>query len=220
MTLHRGKLAKHPTILGVRPLTRDDLAILRERRVGSDRSGGIVKRLRDPHHRLARLVAAGLSNIEICERTGRSIGSLSLHKSDPAFQELVAKYREKVDAAYERQMDEYAYVAIQNQLAGEYMIAEHIEEAQETGELLPMRTLLALTADRADRFGYGKRQMNVNVNADFAAVLERAVERTTAARTIDSAPLAPRAQDQSQREITAPAGSSPSVSSPRVRRLA
>jgi hypothetical protein len=36
-----------------------------------------------------------------------------------------------------------------------------------------------------DRFGYGKRQTNVNVNVDFAKRLEAAITRSTRREIID-----------------------------------
>lgn len=195
MTLHRGKIATEPSVTNVRALTRDDLMVLKEDRgVSKDAQGnGIVQRLRDPHHRVARLIAAGLRYEEIAERTGYSYARVSTLQRDPAFQELVARYRKTVDAAFEREQDEYAKLATGNMLKAETMLAEKLEEAEETGEFLPTKDLIAISRDAADRFGYGKRQMNLNVNMDFAAELEKARSRSGKARVIDGvATAAPR----------------------------
>lgn len=185
MTLHRGKLARPPTILNVRALTRDDLMVLRADRGETERAGGtIIQRFRDPHHRVARLVAAGLRNGEIAERSGMSYNRVSALRGSPAFEELVAKYRGKVNEAFEREQDEYAKLATGNMLKAERMISEKLEEHDENGTLPPVRELIAISRDAADRFGYGKRQTNLNVNADFAAMLEAARGRSTKAKDI------------------------------------
>jgi hypothetical protein len=184
MTLHRGKIARAPTISNVRALTRDDLGILKEKRVPISQSanGGVVQRLRDPHHRIARLIAAGLRNDEVCQRSGYSITRVMVLKADPAFQELIAKYREKIDASWVKEQDDFQSLAMANMVKAEAMIAEKLEAAEETGEFLPTRELIAISRDAADRFGYGKRQTNLNINGDFAALLEKAIARSEPAK--------------------------------------
>jgi hypothetical protein len=58
------------------------------------------------------------------------------------------------------------------------MIVDQMEKAEENGDEIPLRTLLALEADAADRTGYPKRSMAINVNVDFATQLDRAVKRS------------------------------------------
>src|SRR6266705_2514035 len=58
------------------------------------------------------------------------------------------------------------------------MLLEEYEELDERGERPPIRTMLAVNADYADRTGFGKRQTNVNINVDFAAQLDRAIKRS------------------------------------------
>ncbi len=188
MTLHRGKIATDPSVTNVRALTRDDLLLVKEVRPPSaDTHGGnVVQRLRDPHHRVARLIAAGLRTDEISERCGYSNQRITTLQRDPAFQELVARYRKTVDEAFEREQDEYAKLATGNMLKAETMIAEQLEDAEDGDNSIPIKTLLAISRDAADRFGYGKRQMNLNVNMDFANELEKARSRSGKAR--DGAP--------------------------------
>lgn len=187
MTLHRGKIARTPTVTNVRALTRDDLMVLNQD--GSNqtiRAGvGVVTRLREPHHRVARLFAAGLRTHEVAERSGYSSARVTTLKNDPAFQELVAKYRDKVDAAFEREQDVYMQLATQNMITAERMIAEKLEEHEENGTLPAIREALSISRDAADRFGYGKRQTNLNINADFASMLEKARARSAGAKTIE-----------------------------------
>lgn len=210
MTLHRGKIAREPAITNVRSLTRDDLVMLRpdiDRTVVS--RIGVALKLRDHHHRLARLVAAGFKNSEIMDRTGVSHSRISTHRKDPAFIELVAKYREKVDAAFEREQDIFYQVATSNMLKAEVMIAEKLETAEEEGVPLPTRDLIAISRDAADRFGYGKRNMNLNINVDFAAQLEKTIARSKG-KTIDGGVATSSVVPQSQMARDVPAVARPS----------
>lgn len=209
MVLHRGKIAREPTVTNVRALTRDDLALIVEARspTGNGTSTSAVARLRDSHHRIARLFAAGLRIGEIVERVGYSYNRVSTLQRDPAFQELIATYRGKVDAAFEREQDEYAKLTMSNMIKAETQLAEKLEEAEENGEFLPTRDLIAISRDAADRFGYGKRQTNLNVNADFASLLEKTIARSgkggqPAPITIEGAVSRP-SQSQSRAEVPA-----------------
>lgn len=187
MTLHRGKLASNPDILEVRPLTRDDLACLVPGTRGpqADRSGsGHIKRLRDPHHRLARLIAAGLRNDELAARSGYSFQRIQTLRKDPAFAELVASYRDKVDAAFEREQESFMELATQNMITAERMLQEKLEEHDEEGTLPSIRELMSIRSDSADRLGYGKKNTNLNVNVDLAANLEKAHQRMQRIRDV------------------------------------
>lgn len=163
-----------------RPLTREDVAQLTQKR-GTVSS--IAVKLKESHHYVARLVAAGLTELDIAERTGYSGNRVHQLKLSPAFQELVAKYQGMVTAGMIEQIDEYQRLAFNNMIAAERHIADHIAEADEVGELIPIKTALSISRDAADRFGYGKKQTNVNVNVDFAAQLEATIRRS--GKTID-----------------------------------
>jgi len=180
VALHRGKISTKPEILSVRPLTREDLALVMEKRVGEDGRPiqGAVRRFRDPHHRVARLFAAGLRIQEVADRSGYSYQRVHTLSTDPAFQELIAKYREKVDASFVANVDEFYDLATSNMRKAETMIAERLEAAEEEDIDIPLKTLVDISGDRMDRFGYGKRQTNLNVNADFASLLEKAIARS------------------------------------------
>lgn len=184
MVLHRGKLATHPEIIAIRPMTREDVGLLADKRTIVQ---GAVARFRDPHHRVARLFAAGLRLGEVVERCGYSYNRVHTLSTDPAFQDLIAKYREKVDAEFVRNQDEFYEQATANMRKAEAMLAEKLEAAEEAGEHLPTRDLIAISGDRMDRFGYGKRQTNLNVNADFASLLEKAIARS--GKTIEGSVL-------------------------------
>ncbi len=191
MALHRGKISTKPEILSVRPLTREDLGLILEKRADGEGRPiqGAVRRFRDPHHRVARLFAAGLRVQEVADRSGYSYQRVHTLSTDPAFQELIAKYREKVDASFVANVDEFYDLATANMRKAETMIAERLEKAEEEDIDLPLKTLVDISGDRMDRFGYGKRQTNLNVNADFASLLEKAIQRS--GKTIEATALSP-----------------------------
>ena len=180
--LHRGKFAKPIRVLSVRPLTRDDLACLKEKRVGPPK----VKQYREAHHRVARLVAAGLSNQNISRMTGYSPNRISGYRADPAFMQLVSEYKDKVDQAYVESQDEFYNTATSNMLRAERMIEEHLDAAEDNDELIPIKTLLQVTADRADRFGYGKHATQTTEVKDFAKMMEQLASKSGRSNVIDA----------------------------------
>lgn len=183
--LHRGRLAKHPRVLAVRALTRDDLACLREKRIGPPK----VQQYRETHHRVARLVAAGLRNPDIARMTGYSPNRIHQYKADPAFQQLVSEYMGKIDAAYVESQDEFYETATSNMLRAERMVEEHLNRAEDGDDLIPLRSLLSLTADRADRFGYGKHATQTTEVRDFAKMMEQLAAKSGRSNVIDAKSL-------------------------------
>lgn len=184
--LHRGKIVSNPKILAVRPLTRDDLACLRDKRPPQ----GVTKVFKDHHHRIARLTAMGLRPAEVQAQCGLSATRWVQLKDDPAFQELVAQYRKKVDERYVDTATELFERVSANTLNAEILVSERLELALEGGEDIPLKTLLAISRDGADRVGLPKQKVtsNTNVNLDFAAMLEAAAKRSGRSNVIDAVP--------------------------------
>lgn len=185
MALGPGKPQKRLVLGEIRPLTREDLAEIME-----PREATVVKRLRDPHHLVARLIAAGVRPMEeVARRSGFSLGRIYTLQSDPAFKELCASYRTEEAKAFFEARDDFYELATSNMMKGERMLAEKLDEYDEEGKLPSLRDLVTVVGDRADRFGYGKRTTNLNVNVDFAAKLEQAIARS--GKVIDNVPLSP-----------------------------
>ena len=160
-------------VINVRPLVPADLERLRER---SNRT--TIRNIRDRHHQLARLLASGLSNRQIAERLGYTESRVCVLKSDPSIVELANTYRTEVHEAWREQVDiiqEDALTAVR--VAGR-MLVETLEDHDEAGTRPSIRELIAISADRMDRFGYGKHQTNTNINVDFAKKLEAAISRS------------------------------------------
>lgn len=162
------------TILSVRPIQEADLQGLREKSITTTN----VKSLRDSHYMVARLFVLGLSNYEVAEATGYSYVRISTFRSDPAMMERVACLRRELDLRTIELGDTFQAQAISNMRKAERMLSDKLDDAEANGESLPVRDLVAITTDRMDRFGYGKKSMNVNVNVDFAKNLEAAIARS------------------------------------------
>lgn len=173
--------SKTPRLLSVRPMVRDDLEALRQ-----PSARGKITKLRESHHAVVRLLAAGLPQKEIAARTGYTISRVSILANDPSCRELLAKYRDQVDESWRESIDEYHALATKNMITAERMISDKLEDADESGELPTTRELLAISRDAADRFGYGKRSTNINVNVDFAKKLEEALARSRSVKLIEA----------------------------------
>lgn len=184
--LHRGKLASNPKILAVRPLTRDDLACLKDTRPPQ----GVVKAFRNHHHRIARLAAMGLRPAEVQAQAGISNTRWVQLKNDPAFQELVSQYRAKVDEGFADSAAELYATVSANTINAELLVAERLEMALDGEADIPLKTLLAISRDGADRVGLPKKKVtsNTNFNLDFAAMLEAAAKRSGRSNVIDAVP--------------------------------
>lgn len=170
MTLTRGALPKVKLTIGaIRPLAPQDLLCLREKRTTP-----ALTRFRDPHHRLARLIASGLRPKLAAEQTGFSIARVYVLHSDPSFMDLVAKYRNEVHEEWLGDEQERYRLATEVNQKALRTIAEHFEKAEEDGELIPLDRALRVFSDTADRTGLVKKSTVTNINVDFAKNLERA----------------------------------------------
>jgi hypothetical protein len=144
------------------------------------------KAMRETHHRLARMVATGMRTEEILHLTGFSYSRYHTLKHDPAFTELVTQYRGKVDEAWERSLDEVYEVETSNLRRMVHMVADHLDEAEETNVKIPLKELFIGIGDRADRFGYSKKIVNRNENLDFAKMMEQVARASGRSNVIDA----------------------------------
>lgn len=172
----------------MRALTRDDLACLKAPRAPQGR----VKNFRNTHHRLAKLFAGGLSRRQIGEITGLSYTRLATYDNDPAFKELIAQYQPEADAQHEEQINEFIALEFESAMSAARIKNRklvEIDEALEAGEEVEtpsLTTLLAVTGDFGDRFGYAKQSRQTNEVLDFAKILEVQMAKMGKATVIDS----------------------------------
>jgi len=126
---------------------------------------------------MARLFASGLRVNEVATLTGYSVSRVSLFHTNPMFQELIAEKRKVEEEEHRDSIMQYNALILSNGLKAERKLADKLDDDDE-GEELSVRELVSISRDAADRVGLSKRSINFNVNADFAAQLDRAIERS------------------------------------------
>jgi len=207
-TLQRGRAFVAPIeVTDIRVLSREDLNVLKEKRPQVQ-----LQSIRDQHHRVARAIAAGLSNTEVAAVCGISYNRVSMLKADPAMIELIAHYRSIITADYVQANDPVNDFLSTIRTKSLAMIEEKIDAASEAGEFLPSRDLAAFAELGLDRTGYGKVNKNLNVNMDLGKNLENAINKTAKLREVRTIEAPRPTQPQS-----VPGGESRSA--PLVRRV-
>lgn len=168
----RGRAGIEPIAVVDRPLTAADLATLglaRESRPPA------IKRLRDSHHAVARMLAEGKRPAEIHLVTGYSGSRISILQSDPAFQELVTFYKKERNTAFADLHDRMAALSMD--------ITEELQDRlNDDPEQFSTNQLRELFETLADRTGHGPqtKSQNVNINANLGDRMRAARERTGA----------------------------------------
>jgi len=175
--LGRGRKPVRPGIGNIRELTADEVRGMKPGRVNP------IKRFRDSHHRMARLFASGLRVNEVAALTGYSVSRVSLFHTSPAFKELIAEKRQVEEEIYRDAITAYNALILSNGLKAERKLADKLDDDDEAEEM-STRELVSISRDAADRVGLSKRSINFNVNADFAAQLDRAIERSVGAADV------------------------------------
>jgi hypothetical protein len=137
-----------------RQLEPEDLAILEL----EPTKAPALKRIRDSHHALARVVASGMTNVEASAVTGFDSTYISILKSDPTFNELLAYYAEH-EAAQQAELRERMVVMALD--VGQ----ELRDRVLNTPENIEFNDLRNLFKDLADRTGHGPAHtVNSNLN--------------------------------------------------------
>lgn len=130
-----------------------------------------LKRISDRHRRMARMLASGLSEGEVCAACGILGPRLSVLKADPSFSALVAFYRNQVDEHF---------IEVTERLADLGLAAvDELQERLDTSpEAFSIDELLDVSKMALDRAGHGvKQQTNVNFTFNIAQRLEEAQRR-------------------------------------------
>lgn len=133
-----------------------------------------LKHIKDVHHIIARLIVSGLSTTEIAGEVGYSVTRVSIIKSSPAMQELIARYRGQVDESWRKQFDADAAAMTSVRRKALRIIEDALDDHEENPVPLPMA--LKAFDSTADRSGFHRQtSTNHNVNVNFAASLEQAI---------------------------------------------
>lgn len=135
-----------------------------------------VKRLRDSHHALARLLARGLTPAQASQQTGYSASRISTLQLDPAFQELLSHYRRDADNVSQEVEARFLMIA------GDAAQVVH-ERLLDEGDEVPLVQALEVFKVFADRAGFApiQRSVNKNLNLNIGERLDRARARRDAA---------------------------------------
>ncbi len=134
-----------------------------------------IKTLRPSHHRLAQLLAMGMDEIPASRECNYTVAYVSVLKTSPAFQELLAHYSGQVKEEFSD------FVTSAGVLAQDFL-AELQSRLHEKPEAFTPSSLMEAVRTLADRSGHApvSKTVNVNVNADSADKLARARERARA----------------------------------------
>ena len=161
----------------LRPLRASDLALLAS---GAGRAPVHLKKVRDRHHGLARLLAGGVCESEAAAIMGYTPSRVSVLKQDPAFSELLELYRDKADGVFSNVLDQTAGLALD--VVTE--IRDRLEEDPESFKAEDLRRLLETTMDRT---GHGpSSKVEHHHTHDLAAKINAARERALHARKIEA----------------------------------
>lgn len=175
---------RSPYIEAVRPMVKDDLQTLRE-----PSARVRIAKLRDTHHIMARLIVSGLNNIEIANELGYSISRVAFLRNSPAMIELCARYRGEDHEEWRKDRDQYYQYVRQLGLKSARKMVEKLDadDENEVSEI-PFRDLQKIFDSSADRVGYHRKSTKENINLNFAAQLEAAIERSRKVTVIDVEP--------------------------------
>jgi len=136
-----------------------------------------LKKLRDTHHALARVLANGMSEQEASIVTGYSLSRISILKADPQFSSLLEFYREQTiesQADFRARMVNVGLEALQE-------LSERLEDDPES---FSPGLLKDIVRDMADRTGHAPQRGPTNItqiNVGLSDRMARARERAASA---------------------------------------
>jgi hypothetical protein len=151
-------------ILSVREVTAAEVAALPP----STRSGAsstafkAVERLKPRHHEIARALAGGLKETELCEMLSMSLSHLHRLKRSPAFQHLLAYYMAERDVSamsMRERLEQASSLALDR-------VQERLEDEDNP---LPVGQLKEITFGLLDRAGYNPTTKIVSASAQLSA---------------------------------------------------
>jgi hypothetical protein len=157
-------------ILSITPLTQADLSPTK------GRPKGAVGAIRERHHWMAKLVAAGVSDAEIARMVGCSAPTVRNFRLNPASGELIAEYveqlGEKVSTVLASQVELLNSIGLRIAL----LLADDVGAAERGEVEISIKDKIKLWEIVCDRTGLGKMETRVNLTGDLGSRMDRAVE--------------------------------------------
>jgi len=151
---------------------------LRELEQPADADVVEIKRLRDRHHSIARLLALGYPAVQISAITTTSQSRISVLQQSPAFQELLAHYRSEGAKEFRDLRERFSQLGLE---VTEELLAR-MEEEPESIPVGELREILKLVADRS---GHGPTSKNITLSGTIdASTMERIRNATQNKETI------------------------------------
>ena len=155
-----------------RELTEADLgALIHPEPMGS--KAAPIQRIRSTHHRLAQLIADGLRQVEVSLITGYSQSRISQLLVDPAFQELVAHYRNQKEAVF---IDAQARLADTGITALE-IIRDRMEENPDSLQVRELLEVMSQTLDRSIAPKRSETKIDGNMSFSWAKIVEESIKQ-------------------------------------------
>jgi hypothetical protein len=167
--LGRGRASAPLSIGEVREISASDLALFENRQAVP--ASDPIKKISERHHMVAKMLARGAAPGEVARLTGYEPSRISVLKASPAMQELIALYREDLEAEF---------TPIIETLVGVSKDALNLirERMEEEGDKIPLRDLISTFEMGADRIGHPRaKDVNTNINVNLGDRLEAARRR-------------------------------------------
>lgn len=171
------------TIVQVRAMTREDLALVLTTPLGEADPKAPLARISAPHHFMAKLLAQGKEPVEVSRITGYTPARINTLLNDPCFSELIAHYEAEVVAAEADIQAQIQHIAL---TAGQ-LLQERLED---NPEAFSTKDLQSLFNSGLDRIGHGpgsKVQVNVNDPAKIIDTLKESLSQASSGRVISKA---------------------------------
>ena len=165
-------------ILSVREVALEEIAALPARSSGASNTAfKAVERLKPRHHEIARALASGLKETELCEMLSMSLSHLHRLKRSPAFQHLLAYYMAARDVEAMTMRDRLEH-------ASSLALDRVQERLEDEDNPLPLGQLKEITFGLLDRAGYNPTTKILSANAQLSqADLQKLKEIRDAARS-------------------------------------
>ena len=116
-------------LVGISPISDEDLTSASVPEIGEVRELGekdllaydnagtlnqaVIGTIKTSHHRIAALLATGISQVEIARRTGYGSTTITSLKSNPAFADLIAFYKEKANEYHDELLERMETTALE-----------------------------------------------------------------------------------------------------------